>query len=265
MQKIQLYLLPIRIKVVVDQDGANTEFRQVYQKTIKLYKGIDNKVEFDLRNSEQKRVDVFGKSLIVDFFDLERKKLFSVRALPAPAKSGIMVADISSLETELLEPQKLTGTALLESEEEDTIVYADTQFGLSFSVELLDGYNSRYGDSDIVDTLDTFNYEFDRKAYVSEIGMFGQKFNHDYSTKPDASITVEYQGDFRGIMRVEATNTMSTAYGVRWTDLGEWDTTLENQKIFVGEYKFIRFIAPKYTDDTYQTLTGTVDRIIIRN
>lgn len=265
MQKIQLYLLPNRIKVVVDQAGFNTEFRQVYQRKMKIYKGADNVIEFDLRNSEQKRVDVFGKILFVDFYDTDRKKLFSVSATPAVGKHGIMTATVSNADTELIEAQPLHASALLSDAETDTIVYSDDQFGLHFDVDLLDGYNSRYGENDVVDTLETFNYEYDRRSYVSEIGIFGQRFNHDYSTKAAAQITVEYQGDFQGIIKVQATKSMSTAYGIKWTDLEEWDVLLENQKIYTGDYRFVRFIYPKYTDDNYQTTTGNIDRIIIRN
>ena len=265
MQKIQLYLLPNRIKVVVDQAGTNTEFRQVYQRKMKIYKGADNVIEFDVRNSEQKRIDLLGKILFVDFYDTDRKRLFSVSAIPAPGKHGIMTATVTKEEIELIEAQPLHASALLSSAESDVIVYSDDQFGLYFEVDLLDGYNSKYGEMDIVDTLETFNYEFDRRAYVSEIGIFGQRFNHDYSTKSTAQITVEYQGDFQGIIKVQVTKIMSTAYGIRWTDLEDWDVALENQKIYTGDYRFIRFIYPKYTDDNYQTTTGNIDKIIIRN
>lgn len=265
MQKVQLYLLPNRIKVVVDQAGSYTEFKQVYQKKIKIYKGITNKIEFDVRNNEQRRIDSAGKALLVEFYDTDHKKLFQGRALPAQGKNGIFILEVTDTETEMVDPQMLRASALLEQGEETQLIFSDDQHGLLFEAELFDGYNDRGAELEVVDVVKLFNYEFDRKSYVSEIGIFGSKINNDFSTRPASSITVDMQGTFNGVITVEATDVMSTAYGVKWTRLPDWDLAQESQKVFSGEYRFVRFIYPKYSDPNYTELTGTIDKINIRN
>lgn len=265
MQKIQLYLLPNTIKVVVDQVGSITEFKKVYQKKIKIYKGADNILEFDIRNNEQRRVDTLHKTLLIDFYDLEHMKLFSVRALPAAGKHGIMLATIGQHETAMVEPQQLRMSALLETATGNTMTYSDDHFGLLVDAELYDGYNSKHQSYEIIDTLNTFNYEYDRKSYVSEIGRFGTRINNDLSSGMTNVVTVEYQGSFQGSITVEATNVMSTSFGIKWTALQEWDVTLDSQRTYTGEYRFIRFIYPKYSDADYTVLTGNIDKILIRN
>lgn len=265
MQKVQLYLVTNRIRVVADRTASYLEYKQVYQKKIKLYKGATNTIEFDMRNSEQRRIDINGKTLLVSFYDSEHQMLFQGRALPAAGKHGIFLLDVTDSETELLEPQQLRASALLETQDGDQMVYSDDQHGLLFEAELLDGYNDRGADTDIIDTLNLFNYEYDRKSFVSEIGIFGNRINNDHSSKPVASITVEMQGTYTGIVTVEATNTMSTAFGIKWTKLADWDISQESQKTYSGEYRFVRFIYPKYADQNYTILTGTIDRVLIRN
>jgi hypothetical protein len=58
MQKIQSYLYPNRIIVTADLAGFTTEYKNVYQRTVKIYQGVDNVIEFDIKNADQKRVDL---------------------------------------------------------------------------------------------------------------------------------------------------------------------------------------------------------------
>lgn len=269
MQKIQLYLLPNRIKLVVDQASTTTEFRQVYTRKVKIYKGATNTIEFDVRNDDQRRVDVVGSTLSVAFLDTDHKKLFETTAEAVIGKHGIMRAQIPADDLQDFNPQPLRAAALLTKDSEQLMAYADDQYGLLFEAELLDGYNDKQRTSDIIDILSTFNYEFDRKNYVSEIGRFGTSINDgeafDTEIGAVSTIAVEYQGSFRGTIIVEATATMSTTFGTKWTRLDDWDVTLDSQKIYSGAYRFIRFQFPRYTDETAKEETGTIDKIFIRN
>ena len=237
----------------------------MYQRKIKLYKGTDNDIEIEVRNSEQRRTDVQNNTLLINFYDSEHQKVISTRALPAFGKHGIMVAKITEQELEILTPQHLSAVALLESQNSTALAYSGADFDLAFSVEIIDGFNDSHPPLSVIDTLTTFNYEFDRKSYVSEIGRFGTRINDDLSSDPISTVTVEYQGDFQGIITVEATNTMSTAYGIKWTKLQDWDVAQENQKVYSGDFRFLRFVYPKYRDINYTQLTGNIDKIFIRN
>jgi hypothetical protein len=246
MQKIQLYLLSNRIKLVVDQTSTTTEFNQVYTRKIKIYKGATNTIEFDIRNDDQRRVDVVNSTLAVAFYDTDHKKLFETTAESVAGKHGIMRAEIDSNTLQDLSPQPLRASALLNSGTNQRMTYADDQYGLLFEAELLDGYNDKQGQNDIIDVLRTFNYEFDKNMFVSEIGRFGTRLNDDAVINTEigavSTITVEYQGSFRGTIFVEATASMSTAFGSKWTRLEDWDITLDSQRNYTGAYRFVRFL-----------------------
>jgi hypothetical protein len=58
MQKIISYLYPNRIELLADLAGFNVEYTNVYQRNVKIYSGIDNTLEFDIKNADQKRIDL---------------------------------------------------------------------------------------------------------------------------------------------------------------------------------------------------------------
>ena len=94
MQKISFYLLPNRIKVTTDVAGFNTELRQVYQRKIKLYKGIDNTIEFEVRNSDNRKDNVVGYDVVAKFFDNDRKNVFTITGTALAGKPGLMAITV---------------------------------------------------------------------------------------------------------------------------------------------------------------------------
>jgi len=58
MQKISSYLYPNRINVVADLALFSTRWNIVYQNRVKIYQGVDNVLTIDVKNSDQKRIDI---------------------------------------------------------------------------------------------------------------------------------------------------------------------------------------------------------------
>ena len=271
MQKLSFYLVPNRISVTTDMvsDGYTTENRQVYQRKLKLYKGIDNTIELEVKNSDQRRMPVVGYTAIVKFYDAARKNLFTVQGTPILAKTGIISVTVQSEVLANIDPQQLTLVASLRNAENaDTIIYADSQFGVSAFAELYDGYNDASG---LIDTVKTWIYDMGTKDLVSEIVDFGTKINDDYSTAPTSSalfvVTPNQTAPFAGTITVEATDDKSLAIGNRWHNIG---TISANEfalgKRFTGEWRFVRFRYQKWVDSyTQKQTTGLVDKISVFN
>jgi len=277
MQKIQFYLVPNRITVTTDMAGFTTEFRQVYTRTIKLYKGIDNTIEFEIRNSDQRRQDVGGATITAMFFDYDRKKLFEVAGEMAQDMSGAylvgtMSVVIPAATIAKIDPQQLVVAVKMTKNSVDYPLYADSQFGLVATCDLLNGYNAA---PDFIDQLNVFNYEFDANSYFSEIGQFGTRINEDYATAPTRSITCEIYPNlgFNGNVLIYATADKSNAGDVKWTlvdtvaiNASAWDP-IDDAVVVSGNYNYVRFKYKKYVEpvEPYRTLTGNLDKIIIRN
>lgn len=272
MQKLSFYLVPNRITVVTDMvsDGYVTENRQVYQRNLKLYKGIDNTIELDIRGSDQRKQSVVGKTAVIKFYDAARTNLFTVLATPITGKTGLMSVTVPKTVLANIDPQQLTLAAYIRNANAtETILYSDSQFGVAATVELYDGYNDA---SDLIDTAKTWIYDMGTKDMVSEIVDFGRKINDDYSTAPTNSALFEIHFNpentqrYNGQVIVEATDDKSLAIGNRWTKIGEIGPSEYIGKRFTGDWRFVRFRFPRWVNVITQTqTTGLVDKVIVRN
>ena len=76
MQKILSYLYPNRTILIADLAGQLTENTVVYARTIKIYQGVDNVIQFDIQNADQKRLDLTTfTNLQMNVFDQSGKAL----------------------------------------------------------------------------------------------------------------------------------------------------------------------------------------------
>jgi hypothetical protein len=66
MQKVQSYLYPNRVILIADLAGFTVENTIVYAKTVKIYKGIDNVIQFDIQNADQKRLDLVNDPFVTN-------------------------------------------------------------------------------------------------------------------------------------------------------------------------------------------------------
>ena len=252
MQKIQFYLVPNKITVTTDRVGFNTEYRQVYQRQLKLYKGIDNTIQLDVRNSEQRKQTVAGQTAVVKFFDADQKNLFTVTANAIPSQIGQMTLTISGSTIADIDPQMLRMAAYLTDGVTQSPIYIDGQFELFGNVALLNGYNDKLGFGEIVDVAKVFNFEFDRQQFLSEMVTFGTYLNDDYSTALDSSVigSVEIEvipdttDPFNGFVNIYATADKSTASSVTWKLIDTVEVVNSTSVTKVVEntgYRYMRF------------------------
>ena len=69
MQLIPRYLVNDRIQVITNEVGFSVEYRPVYSRTLKVYRGIENNIQFRLLNADQKPVTVSNTPVFVAFDD----------------------------------------------------------------------------------------------------------------------------------------------------------------------------------------------------
>lgn len=76
MQLNSIYLYPNRLVVYTNLDAWLTErYRMVYNRNLKIYRGIDNKIEFRVKNSDQKPQDITGRHFVVKIISQESQSL----------------------------------------------------------------------------------------------------------------------------------------------------------------------------------------------
>jgi hypothetical protein len=260
MQKISLYLLKNRITVSTDSTGFTTELRTVYTRKLKLYRGIDNTIEFDVRNSESRKESIVGKTPRVILFDTEQQKLLEKTGELVYGTTHLFKITFSKEELNQIDKQILTLAAYLDSEAGQEIIYGGAQFDMHVSVDLLDGTIDR---TDFIPEYEIkiFNrvYSFVAQAgeYVSELAAFAPKINDDSTFSTVISI---HPGAFRGLVTIEGTTDVSTASSNFWTTAATINIVDgATQTITLsGPYTYIRARFPENS-------TGIIDKITVRN
>jgi hypothetical protein len=140
MQKISSYLYPNRIELLIDLAGFTVEFTSVYQRNVKLYNGIDNTIEFDIKNADQKRIDLTTLSnLKLNIMDASGNALPNspYNITPILEKKGISYVTIPQNDLADLSPQFLKYSVSATKDDRDVMLYADSRFGAVGTVELI--------------------------------------------------------------------------------------------------------------------------------
>lgn len=266
MQKISTYLYPNRVQLLADLAGFTTEYTNVYQRTVKIYNGIDNTIEFDIKNADQKRIDLTTLSGIeLNVMDATGNALpNSPYTVTATAIKGIATVVIPQADLVDLDNQYFQYSVTARKDGADVILYADSRFGAIGKMEL------------VGNALPTFRDVREYKTFTGEIDQHGNVINH-YSAIPatfyEAVPTTELQftinmTGFIGEIWLQGT-TQSTIAAESFLHAPKLATRtyttanslpLEWTNIAIGEYKYFRV---SFQADSPTNPTGTVDKVIV--
>lgn len=142
MQKISSYLLNNRVELVADLAGFITEWKPVYKRHIKIYNGIDNTIEFDIKNADQKRIDLSTLGGIeMNVMDNQGYALpsspYTVTPLNQTTYKGLATVTIPQEDLVDLIDQSLTYSVTAIKDGRDIMLYADARFGATGTIDLI--------------------------------------------------------------------------------------------------------------------------------
>ena len=251
MQKISRYLYPNRIEILADLVGFNVEFTKVYQRNVKIYNGIDNTIEFDIKNADQKRLDLTTISQIeLNVMDASGNSLPNSPYTVTPTTlKGIASATIPQEDLVDLSDQFLTYSVTALKDGKDVMLYADTKFGAAGTIEI------------IGNAMPTFRDEKIYKTFSSEIDLRGVPIYHSsaipckfYEAVPTSSLSFEiYVINFAGSIWLDATTNdtiNAEAFRAAGKPFGAWNQNPQDglftgvipfgSNIDVGDYSYFR-------------------------
>lgn len=93
MQKNFIYLLKNRVQLEANITGYITEYRPVYKKQVEIFRGIDNVIEFEVRNQDQKPISLESYTPRLVAFDENKNMIVD--------KVGVSLDDSVSLSTSI--------------------------------------------------------------------------------------------------------------------------------------------------------------------
>jgi hypothetical protein len=274
MQKISSYLYPNRINVVADVAVFPVRYKIVYQNRIKIYQGVDNILTIDIKNSDQKRIDLDtllgeDESLKMSVQDVLGKEFLVADVTPSATK-GLATVNIQESDLSNLDPQFLNFTVYkINADESKTVFYADTQFGVKGNMELIGNamgtdtaprYITRFAPITATDPNPNITTYYSDAVEIRQPNYLDEAINDsvdlDFTFKGlDATITVEY------------TNEVIVGANIPWTTLETFTvtpaTTAVTKTYTNPEYtRDANWLRVRYIRTTNNT--GNIDKVVIK-
>jgi len=258
MQLTPRYLVNDKTNLVADlATGKTTEYRPVYAKNLKVYRGIDNTLTFEIKNNDQKPISILNtytpKFVAYDEFNTQvLSKSGTIIETATPNYKGQFTVNIT--ETELLDINdqylKYAIYLIKDSDNSNVITYANAHFEMSGTIEVssqaFPGPKESY-------QVQTFT-ETEPDVYVSEKVEANPALNGNTALHTVAV----YSTDFTGTVTIQGS--LENQNPTNWVDITSANyssPTTPEYLNFNGVFSFIR--------TQYTKTSGTIDKVLIRN
>jgi hypothetical protein len=249
------YLVNDRTLLVSNETGFLTEYRPVYQKNLSVYKGIDNSLEFQLLNEDQKHVVLTGKTPKFVAFDENKNLVIEHDGTVTNSNKGIFTVTVSDNDTLSIKQQYLSYNVYVvdDTTNSKTLTYADEQLNATgtiyVSAQAFPGPSATYNVTEFLQVNDVWQSD----AVPAEAAINGNEALHT---------AVVYTSGYIGTIIVQATLDNQVTEGTDWAEVttltfdgSETEPTPVN---FNGVYSFLRFEADA-------SPTDTIVKILVRN
>lgn len=257
MQAISVYLYPNKIDVYTNSLATWTteRYRRVYNRNVKIYRGIDNRVDLQVRNADERATDATGASFVFNLIEPEGQNII--------LKKDCQVVDASRgrfyvilTEDELVDIEagsykysvfnevrttNFDGTYTVTSRNP---TYADSQYGITSTLEVL---GNPLGDIKETVVVTEFAKVMDMSTYT---------INHQVSSIIDARPTTSVP------QSVHTFQIMSTGYAGKIRIQGSLSSSsdpaealwvdIPDSAISPGVNNF----NPEYAPTVYKNVTG---------
>ena len=258
MQLIPRYLVSNRTDLISNETGFVTEYRPVYTRQLKAYKGIDNTLEFRVLNADQKPVSLTGQTPILVVFDDEqnlviRKDCEVLDDGSSSSNRGLFTATVTENDTLNLKQQYLTYNIYLQDAQGfNSITYSNVAFENSGVIFLSgDAFPGPKAPQSIT-AFSQVDQEWHSDAIGAQPSLNGNEALHT------AAI---YVSNYSGKITLQATLDNQVNAGTDWStvaEITEFSNTEPTPINFNGVFSYVRFVAD-------QNPANQIEKILVRN
>jgi hypothetical protein len=271
MQKISTYLYPNRIELLADLAGFTVEYTNVYQRNIKIYAGIDNTLEFDIKNADQKRINLTTLTNIeLNIMDASGQALpnspYIVTPLNQTTYKGLASVTLPQDDLDQLDHQFLSFSVSGIQAGKEIMLYGDTRFGAVGKMELVGDAMPTIKDEQVATSFyKNLQYGTDPIEYFHSSAI-PLRF---YEAVPSTEASVEFRfSQLIGTVKVEVTKDASISsetFTLRGTVLDTFvvnSTTAYMLKQYqnIEDYTYMR-VTYNRTDPL--ATTGTITKVSV--
>lgn len=258
MQLTPRYLVKDKTTVVADlATGAITEYRPVYAKELKTYKGIDNVLTFEIKNNDQKPVSILNiytpKFMAYDETNtLVIEKTGTILETSTPNYKGQFTVEITANDLLNIQDQFLSYSIYLVKDSDNTnvLTYSNAHFESCGTIIVDDCAFPGPKDSHSIEAFVEDDDVFTSGYITAEAGLNGNEALHT------AAI---YSSEFNGDVTIQGSLENDTPS--QWADITTTELTSPDEPVYVNFNGVFKFLRAKYTT----TNSGTIDKILVRN
>ena len=261
MQTVSRYLL--NNVVIVYTSGYHGRNSTVYDRRIKLYKGVSNPLSFTFKNEDQKAQDITAKTYEFNLIDSETKQSVVTRNLTILDDGSTTTtkgtASITVTEGDLLTlDAKFYNYAIREvaADNTRTVTFADSFYNAAGTVEVLDGAYPDMVDSTEINSFTSTTGPLTRTSSAIDA-------NPGINNNVALHTLAIYQKSFVGTLRIQGTM-VSTPGDADYFDIVTISFDSNSDAItyynFTGVYQNVRFSWGNTSGNT-----GRVDKILYRH
>lgn len=277
--KLPVYLYPNLLELTVDLDQNNRINRIMYQRDLKLQKGIKNKIQLQFKNSDQKLLDVSTSSFVFVLFDtvnqrnliekevtiLDDGSTFALKGLGEVIFTESDLDNCESVQYKFL-------VKMLDTDNSYTPTYANTYYGVGGTVEVKhDVYPVLQPSQEV--TRFSMYYNADETAQRYEYYTGNLNAHPEFSSNVALHTAAVYMTKYKGRVIVEGTLENSPVTFGNYAVIGNF---YYNNFSGIDYYNFngvfskvrVRYIPDKnpITDQNNDTVyAGTVDKVLYRS
>lgn len=271
MQLNPVYLYPNLHDVYFNIDGQwpIERYHRVYAKNLKIYRGLDNRIDFQVRNSDQKKQDITGLVPVLLIVSRESQQLIlekDLSYLDDDATTGRAFTTVSQTELESIEPGFYQYSIVFETRVSDGVEYTVSQRKPGFvdsqhgAVGVIEVIRNVFGAAKY--SLEIKNFAEIRPSSVGEdeaTSYISSLINAQYQLTSSQSLHsfALYMNNYTGEVTIEGSlddsadpSNWSTLDEITYTNSGLASVNIE------GKWKWFRI--------KHVPTSGTLDKILYR-
>lgn len=267
MQLISVYLYPNTLDVFTNSlaDWTSERYRQVYQRNLKIYRGVDNRIDFQVKNAAQKPEDITDGIFVFNLVSRETQELILTKICEVRSLSnGRLFVVLNETDVRDLEPGFYQFSLVQEEHAEfgDTYnvtsrkpLYVSSQYDSIGTIEVL---GDLYGESAPSLVVKEFS-ESVPEIYTDPNYFTSSIIDAHFETSIGSSThTFQfYLTDYTGSLKIQGSLSDGATPNV-WTDVETFDVVDSNLTYtnVIGKYNFFRI--------RHTPTSGTIDKILYR-
>jgi len=261
MQTVSRYLLTnLVIAYINGYTGRNSK---VYDRQLKVYKGVSNPITFAFKNEDQKAQDITSKTFEFNIIDIESMKSVLTRNLTilddgsTTNTKGTAIVTISEGDLLLLDSKFYNYSVReINADNSQTVTYSDTSYNSQGTLELIDDAYPQFQASQNINSFTVTTGPLTKTSGAID----AYPGNNNNSALHTAVI---YTTGFTGRVKIQGTMVTTSPVDADYFDITNIDITASDTVTYTnfnGVYQNIRFSYGNTSGNT-----GTVDKILYRH